>query len=232
MTGPARRNLLLAAAALLGIASFYASVALTPPGPSGRVHPLTGRPIAGIATDSAWLDRESRETEEAPEKALALLDIHQGMVVADIGAGTGYMTVRVARLVGGTGRVYANDIQPAMLDIIRRKADSEHLANIVVVEGTETDARLPDNSIDLALLVDVYHEFSNPRAMVDSIRRALKPDGRLVLIEYRKEDSAVPIASTHRMSVADARTEVEAQGLRFERLVSDLPRQHVIVFRK
>src|SRR5581483_3523258 len=158
MTAAARRNLLLAAAALLGLASFYASVALIPSPAPARVHPLTGRPIAGIATDAAWLDRASREAEESPDQALALLDIHPGMVVADVGAGTGYMTVRLARLVGDTGRVYANDIQPAMLDIIRRKAGEERLTNVIVVQGTETDARLPPNSIDLALLVDVYHE--------------------------------------------------------------------------
>jgi len=230
MTAAARRNLLLAAAALLGIASFYASVALTPSPPPARLHPLTGRPIAGIATDAAWMDRDSRAAEEAPDKALALLDIHPGMVVADVGAGTGYMTIRLARLVGDTGRVYANDIQPAMLDVVRRKSEEARLTNVAVVLGTESDARLPARSLDLALLVDVYHEFSNPQAMLVSIGLALKPGGRLVLIEYRKDDAASPNASAHRMSVADARTEIEAEGFHFDRVISDLPRQDIIVF--
>jgi SAM-dependent methyltransferase len=230
MTTHGRRNLLLAAAALLSVAFLYAGAALTPASAPPRVHPLTGRQIAGIATDAAWLDRGSREAEEAPDTALALLNIRPGMVVADVGAGTGYMTVHLARLVGDTGRVYANDIQPAMLAIIRRKADEQRLTNVIVVEGTESDAKLPAGSIDLALLVDVYHELSNPGPMLSSVRRSLKPDGHLVLVEYRAEDAAVPIAPTHRMSVAEARTEVEADGFRFDRLISDLPRQHIIMF--
>jgi len=219
-------------AALLGIASFYAgthlfTTRLVPP-----VHPLTGRQIAGIATDASWLDRTAREQEEAPERALALLDIHSGMAVADIGAGSGYMTTRLSGLVGPTGKVYANDIQPGMLQIIRDKANAEHLSNIELVQGTETDAHLPADGIDLALLVDVYHELWHPQEMLRSIRRSLKPDGRLVLIEYRKEDPRIPIASTHRMSVADARVEVEAEGFAFYQVIEELPRQHIIVFRK
>jgi ubiquinone/menaquinone biosynthesis C-methylase UbiE len=142
------------------------------------------------------------------------------------------MTTRIARLVGPSGKVYANDLQPAMLEIIRNKAQSEQLVNVDVVQGTDTDAHLPDDAMDLALLVDVYHEFWHPQEMLRSIRRSLKSGGRLVLVEYRKEDPSIPIADTHRMSVAEARTEVEAEGFTFERLVPGLPRQHIIIFRK
>ena len=217
--------------ALLSIAALYAGLQFARVGPP-RVHPLTGRPIAGIATDASWLDRASRQREEAPEEALTLIGLRPGMTVADVGAGSGYMTTRIARLVGPAGKVYAEDIQPAMLQIVQEKAKTGKLTNVAVVLGTDVDAMLPAESVDLALLVDVYHEFQHPQEMLRSIRRSLKPDGRLVLVEYRKEDPTIPIAPTHRMSVADARTEVEAEGFTFDRTVEDLPRQHIIVFRK
>jgi ubiquinone/menaquinone biosynthesis C-methylase UbiE len=154
------------------------------------------------------------------------------MVVADVGAGTGYMTLRLARLVGPRGKVFASDIQPAMLRIIQDKAQTEHLANVKVVQGSEIDAHLPEDSIDLVLLVDVYHELWHPQEMLRSLRRSLKPDGELVLVEYRKEDPTIPIAPTHRMSVEDVRREIEAGGFRFDRLVQGLPRQHIVVFRR
>jgi predicted methyltransferase len=216
---------------LFGFAAFYAGTRFiaTRPVP---VHPLTGRPIAGIATDAGWMDRATRVQEEAPEQALQLIGIRPGMVVADVGAGSGYMTTRLARLVGPGGMVYANDIQPRLLQILEQKAQTEHLANIVTVQGTDTDARLPDNALDLALLVDVYHEFQHPQQMLQSIRRALKANGQLVLVEYRKEDPTIPIADAHRMSVADVRTEVQAEGFVFDRLIEQLPRQHIIMFRR
>ena len=154
------------------------------------------------------------------------------MVVADVGAGSGYMTVRLARIVGPAGKVYANDIQPGMLEIVRDKARADGLTNVEGVLGTETDARLPESAVDLAILVDVYHELHHPQEMLRSIRRSLKPGGALVLVEYRREDPTIPIAPAHRMSVADARREVEAEGFSFERLETRLPRQHVLVFRK
>jgi predicted methyltransferase len=228
----ARRLRFVVVAYLLGLAAFYAGTHLVTTTPAPPIHPLTGRQIAGVATDASWLDRATREQEEAPEQALQLVGIQPGMVVADVGAGTGYMTTRLARLVGPTGKVYANDLQPAMLQIIQNKARTEQLANVEVIQGTETDARLPENAIDLALLVDVYHEMWHPQEMLRSIRRSLKPNGQLVLVEYRKEDPRIPIAYTHRMSVAEARTEVEAEGFTFNRLVLGLPRQHIIEFRR
>jgi predicted methyltransferase len=216
--------------AVLSVLSFYVGTHLFSGAPGAGVHVLTGRPIAGIATDAAWLDREARSVEEAPDEALALIGIRPGMIVADVGAGSGYMTIRLSRLVGPAGRVYANDLQPAMLRIIEAKAKAERLPHIVVVRGTETETNLPAGAVDLALLVDVYHELSHPQEMLQSIRRALKDNGPLVLVEYRKEDSSIPLIPTHRMSAADATAEVQAEGFALERLVSALPRQHILVF--
>jgi SAM-dependent methyltransferase len=214
------------------LAAFVAGIYLVAARSAPPIHPLTGRQIAGIATDAAWMDRAARESEEDPERALDLIGVASGMVVADVGAGSGYMTVRLARRVGPSGTVLANDVQPALLTMIRDKARALQITNIRTVQGTESDARLPEGTVDLALLVDVYHEFRNPQAMLQSIRRALKPGGRLVLVEYRKEDPRIPIAPTHRMSVAEARTEVEAEGFAFDRLAPGLPRQHIIEFRR
>jgi len=217
---------------LLGAASLYAGRRLVVTRPAPPVHPLTGRQIAGTATNASWMDRASREQEEAPQQALTLIGIRANMTVADVGAGSGYMTIRLARLVGPGGKVYASDIQPDLLGIVRQKAEAERLSNIEIVQGTETEARLPDGAIDLELLVDVYHEMWHPQQMLRSLRRSLKPGGLLVLVEYRKEDLTIPIAETHRMSVAEARAELQAEGFTFERAVEALPRQHILFFRK
>ena len=197
-------------------------------------HPVTGRQIAPVmgASGSGWLDRPEREAEEAPDLALDALGIRAGMVVADVGAGTGYMSLRMARRVGPSGRVYANDLQPEMLQKLRAKSQREKLSNVETVQGTAGDPKLPPNTMDLVLLVDVYHEFSEPQAMLDKIRESLKPDGRLVLLEYRKEDPAVPIRPEHKMSVAEVKTEVEAAGFKLNQVIETLPRQHIIIFRK
>ena len=222
----------LGLAALVGAASLYAGLRVGSVRPPQAVHPITGRPIAGIATDARWMDRASRQREESPERALSLAGIEAGMTVADIGAGSGYMTMRIAPLVGPTGKVYATDIQPALLQRLQQKISASGVSNVEIVLGTDTDARLPESTVDVALLVDVYHELQHPREMLRSIRRSLKPDGRLVLVEYRKEDATIPIAPTHRLSVAAATAEVESEGFRFDHLNSDLPRQHVLVFRR
>lgn len=197
-------------------------------------HPLTGRQIAPVmsADGAGWLDRPEREAEEAPDQALDVLGIRAGMVVADVGAGTGYMSLRMARRVGPTGKVYANDLQPEMLQKLHAKSQREKLSNVETVQGTESDPKLPPNTMDLVLLVDVYHEFSQPQAMLDKIRESLKPDGRLVLLEYRKEDPKVPIRPEHKMSVAEVKTEVEAEGYKLDQVIEKLPRQHIIIFRR
>lgn len=204
------------------------------PGLAQSTHPLTGRQIAPVmgAEGAGWLDRPERESEEAPDLALDAIGIRTGMTVADVGAGTGYMSLRMARRVGGSGKVYANDLQPEMLQKLRSNSQREKLSNVETVLGTETDPRLPSNAIDLVLLVDVYHEFSHPQAMLDKIRESLKPDGRLVLLEYRKEDPAIPIRPEHKMSVVEVRTEVEAEGFKLDKVFEKLPRQHIIIFRK
>ena len=197
-------------------------------------HPITGRriaPVMGVA-GAPWLDRSEREMEEAPDKALDAIDLRPGMTVADIGAGTGYFSLRIARRIGPSGKVYANDIQPEMLEKLRANAQREKLANIETVLGSEADPKLPAGKIDLVLLVDVYHEFSRPQEMLQHIRAALKPEGRLILLEYRKEDPAVPIRPEHKMSVPEVKAEIEPEGYKLDKVIETLPRQHILVFRK
>lgn len=226
------KRLGLVASFALGLLCVYIAATLGTSAPQPPTHPLTGRRIAGIATSTSWLDRAEREGDEQPDRALDLIGLEPGSTVADVGAGSGYMTLRIAKRVGPGGTVFATDLQTEMLQAIQSKVKAAGLSNVRLVQGTEGDARLPEGAIDLALMVDVYHELWHPQLMLQSIRRSLKPDGRLVLVEYRKEDPSIPIADAHRMSVADARREVEAEGFTFDRVTSGLPRQHVIVFRK
>lgn len=198
------------------------------------VHPVTGRqaaPVTGMG-GAPWLVRPEREAEEAPDEALDAIGIPKGTVAADIGAGVGYFTWRLAERVGPAGKVYAVDVQPGMLKQLRQNMAERKLANYEAVLGSEDDPHLPAAGIDLALLVDVYHEFSQPVKMVEKIRASLKPDGRMVLLEYRKEDPKVPIRPEHKMSVAEVKAEIEPQGFRLEKTLETLPRQHILIFRK
>jgi len=197
------------------------------------VHPVTGRQYAGVmnAGGAGWLSRPEREFEEQPDKAVDLLGLSKGMTVADIGCGSGYMTWRLAVCVGPHGKVYANDIQPKMLDLLRQNMQHRKLINVEPVLGTADDPKLPSGALDLALLVDVYHEFSEPQTMLRQIRESLKPEGRLVLLEYRAEDPTVPIRPEHKMTVAQVKAEVEPEGYRQDRVLEDLPRQHILIFR-
>ena len=179
-----------------------------------------------------WLERPERETEENVEGALNAIGLKPGMTVAEVGAGTGYVALRMAKRVGPTGKGYANDLQPEMLDLLRSNAAKAGVTNVETVLGFATDPKLPPGQIDLIILVDVYHEFSQPQKMLQGIRAALKPDGRLVLLEYRKEDPAVPILPDHKMSVAQAKTEVEAEGFKLDSVIETLPRQHIFIFMK
>ena len=199
-----------------------------------QVHPITGRHIAQVmgVGGADWLVRPEREAEETPDAALNAIGIERGATVADIGAGVGYFTWRLAERVGPAGRIYANDIQPEMITLLRKNIEARHLTNVETVLGAEDDPKLPAGRIDLVLLVDVYHEFTEPEKMLRKMRESLKPDGRLVLLEYRKEDPNVPIRPEHKMSVAEVRAEVEPEGFRFEKTLETLPRQHILIFHK
>lgn len=198
-------------------------------------HPVSGRRIASVmgVQGAAWLDRPEREREEAPTKAIAALGIRAGQTVADIGAGSGYYTVRLAEVVGPGGRVFATDIQPEMLALIEKKlaqGPAKASGAVTLLLGSPTESKLPDAAIDLALMVDVYHELAQPQAFLRSLKRALKPDGRLVLVEFRKESGWVPIREEHKMSVREVRLELEAEGFTFDRVIDVLPWQHILVF--
>ncbi len=197
-------------------------------------HPITKRKYAQVMGfgGAPWLERSEREEEENPDKAIQTLDLKPGMTVADVGAGSGYFSIRMAKLVAPGGRVYASDIQQPMLDLMKRRMRDEHVTNVELVRGTYTDPMLPAGKMDLIILVDVYHEFSEPQAMLRKMKEALAPTGRLVLLEYRKEDPAVPIRPEHKMSVAEVRTELEAEGFHLDKISEVLPRQHIFFFKK
>jgi SAM-dependent methyltransferase len=197
-------------------------------------HPLSGRKIAPVmgVGGADWLDRSERESEENPEGAIDAIGIKPGMVVADVGAGTGYMSLRLARRVGPSGKVYSEDVQPEMLRRLRQNAAEAGLNNIQTVLGGEADPKLPPDTLDLILLVDVYHEFSQPQKMLRKMREALKRDGRLVLLEYRKEDPSIPIRPEHKMSVQEVKLEVEAEGFHLDKVLEPLPRQHILILTK
>jgi SAM-dependent methyltransferase len=197
-------------------------------------HPLTGRRIANVTGvgGADWMERSEREIEELPETALDKIGVSEGVTVADVGAGVGYFTLRLSKRVGPSGRVHAVDVQPEMLTILKNRVREAGLRNVIPVLGSESDPRLPAKTFDLILLVDVYHEFSQPQKMLEKMRQALKDTGRLVMLEYRKEDPHIPIRSEHKMSVQEAKLEVEAEGFRLEEVLQDLPRQHILIFRK
>lgn len=199
---------------------------------AGASHPISGRQIAPVMgwQGAGWLERDERIEEEAPDEAIRVLAIPKGATVADIGAGSGYMTVRLAARVGPQGRVYANDIQPQMLDILRRRLAREKIDNVTLVQGDLDDPKLPEAAVDLELMVDVYHELARPQTMLQRLRQALKPGGRLVLVEYRKEDPSIPIRLEHKMTVREAKLEVEAEGFTLAKVDESLPRQHILIF--
>jgi len=195
-------------------------------------HPITNRNIADVMGfgGAPWLERSEREAEEAPEKALDAIGIQPGMIIADVGCGTGYFTRRMAKRTGPTGKVYGVDIQPRMIDALKRNMQKEGIANVEAVLSKAEDPMLPAAAIDLILMVDVYHEFATPQTMLRKMRESLKPTGRMVLLEYRKEDPNVPIRFEHKMTVEEAKAEIEAEGFRLDKVISTLPRQHILVF--
>ena len=226
-----RRGTIRAAwSVLLGVAVVAGAAAQQRPG----VHPISGRRIAPVMgyQGAEWLERLERDDEEAPDVALNVLQIPKGAAVADIGAGSGYMTERLAARVGPTGRVFANDLQPQMLYLLSKRLEARRITNVTLVQGTADDPKLAPASVDVALMVDVYHELSQPQVMLRRLREALKPGGRLVLLEYRKEDPSIPIRPDHKMSVSEAKLELEAEGFTLSQVNESLPRQHILVFTK
>ena len=214
-----------------GTDSRYERVARSPDGIGKR---YMGREIAGVMgwEGAQWLERESRAREERPELLLRELALAPGMTVADIGAGTGYYTWQLAKRVGPGGRVYAVDVQPEMIRMLDSQMAKRGVRNVVSVLGSETTVKLPPGSVDLAIMVDVYHELAYPAEVLDSIVEALKPGGRVVFVEYRAEDPSVAIKPLHKMSERQVRREATAHGLKWERSITSLPIQHAIVFRK
>ena len=209
----------------------YSSV---PAGADGIGKRYMGRDIAAVMgwQGAAWLEREERQREERTDLLMKALALKPGMVVADIGAGTGYLSRRMARAVAPGGKVLAVDVQPEMVAMLRRLARDGGFDNIEPVLGAEADVPLAPDSVDLAIMVDVYHELAFPREVLAAVVRALRPGGRVVFIEYRAEDPRVPIKALHKMSEAQVRREAEIHPLVWETTVGSLPWQHMVVFRK
>jgi ubiquinone/menaquinone biosynthesis C-methylase UbiE len=221
---------LIAPPALAQVERYVAS----PAGADGIGKRYMGREIAAVMgwQGAAWLEREQRDREERTDLLLKALELKPGMVVADIGAGTGYLSRRMAPAVAPGGKVLAVDVQPEMVEMLEASARQQGLTNIQASLGAQDDVKLGSDSVDVAIMVDVYHELAFPYEVLGSIVRALKPDGRVVFVEYREEDPRVPIKPLHKMSEAQVRREAEVYPLVWERTVNDLPWQHMVVFRK
>jgi len=193
-----------------------------------------GREIALVMGHQGadWLERPEREEEEHTTELIEQLHLRAGDVVADIGAGTGYLSRRLAKAVGPSGRVLAEDIQPEMLELLTNTMAELHITNLTPVLGSVRDPKLPLGSVDLAVMVDVYHEFDFPYEMMEAISRSLKPGGRVVFVEFRAEDPKVPIKPLHKMSEAQVKKEMSVLPLQWVQTIGVLPRQHILFFRK
>ena len=206
--------------------------------PSEKVPPaLThymGREIAQTMhwTGAGWLTREEREKEEDCTTMVKQLKVQPGQTVCDLGAGNGFYTLWLARLVGEKGRVLAVEIQPEMLEMLKQRAEREKISNIELVLGTTVDPKLPEAKLDLVLMVDVYHELSNPAEVLAGVRKSLKPHGRIALVEFRLEDDSVPIKVLHRMSKAQIMKEYTANGFKLVDQFDGLPWQHLMFFER
>lgn len=192
-----------------------------------------GREIAKVMghQEILWLERPSREIQEQPNKVVKALNLKPTDVVADIGAGTGYFSFRMASLVP-QGKVYAVDIQPEMLDVINFLKTEDRITNVESVLGTLSNPNLPKNSIDVALMVDAYHEFEYPREMMEALVKSLKPGGKVILVEYRQENPLIPIKTLHKMTQTQVKKEMNAVGLSWLETQEFLPQQHFMVFQK
>lgn len=218
----------------LSITSNAQSRYVNKPGdPNGIDKWYMGRQIAHVMSHFGieWLERPERELEENSTMLIKNMQLQPGMNVADIGAGSGYHSRLISKLIGN-GKVYAVDVEPVMLVYLKQRIEQEKLSNIIPVLGTSTSVSLPNESIDMMFLADVYHEFSHPYEMGQSMYNALKPNGKLVLVEFRMEDDAVPIKIIHKMSETQAVKEMKAAGFRLEKNIKNLPWQHCMIFRK
>jgi precorrin-6B methylase 2 len=203
--------------------------------PNGTGKFFMGREIAHVMGHQAagWLERPEREEEERTDLLVEALKLREGDVVADIGAGSGYFSWRMARTVGESGKVYAVDIQEEMLDLLMTNMKKRRVDKIVEpILGTPSNPKLPAASCDLMLMVDVYHEFDHPYEMMQNMLAALKPGGRVVLVEYRGEDPQVPIKLVHKMTEAQIRKEMSVHPLEHVETIGVLPQQHIVIFRK
>ncbi|NEO42482.1 MAG: class I SAM-dependent methyltransferase [Moorea sp. SIOASIH] len=191
-----------------------------------------GREIAKVMghQEMLWLERPSRKSQEQPSLVIDALNLQPTDTVADIGAGTGYFSFRIAPLLP-EGKVLAVDIQPEMIDVIDFLTEDNNVNNVDTILGSLTDPKLPENSINLALMVDVYHELEYPREMMESIVKALKPEGRVVLVEYRKENPLIPIKGLHKMTQKQVKKEMEDVNLIWQETNNSLPSQHLMVFK-
>ena len=200
-------------------------------GGTGKVY--MGREIAAImsATGGNWLDRDTRQEEENSTKILQYLQLKPTDVIADIGAGTGFYTFHMAPLVP-QGKVYAVEVQDRFVEQLQDRKEKEETPHVEVVKGSPKSINLPEQSVDIALMVDVYHELEFPKEVLQDIHQTLKPDGRLILLEYKAEDPKVKIRALHKMSATQIKKELQASGFTLERRETDLPLQHVVVFKK
>lgn len=236
--------------ALLGLMCFALNACTLPNGNSGaagseiyqvRSHHSAdgigkfyqGREIAKVMghQEAAWLERPSREFLEQPDAAIAALNLQPSDTVADLGAGTGYFSFRLSQLLPA-GRILAVDVQPEMIEILEFLKQENQTGNVLPILGEVADPHLPSNSVDLAILVDAYHEFEYPYEMMTAVVDALKPGGRVALIEYRKENPLVPIKGLHKMTQRQARKEMQSAGLVWQETLDLLPQQHLMIFRK
>jgi precorrin-6B methylase 2 len=226
--------LLASSVALAQPAAFAQRYSPAPASADGIGKRYMGREIAAVMgwQGAAWLEREEREREERTDLLLAALALRPGMVVADIGAGTGYLSRRMAPTVMPGGKVWAVDVQPEMIKLLQASARKSGLTQIEARLSAVDDVKLPEASVDLAIMVDVYHELAYPYEVMASLLKALKPGGRVVFVEYKAEDPRVPIKPLHKMSEAQIKREAAVFPLEWESTVSTLPWQHVVVFRK
>lgn len=237
MTSPLRPMLALLVLALAAPAwSQDTKSAGAPAKKARRDRPGTykGRVIAPVMSylGAEWLIRETRVEEEQPDKMLDALKIKPGDVVADVGAGVGYTSEKIARRVGPTGKVLATDVQPEMIAMLKDRMKAAGVTNVVPLLCTQRDTKLPDAGVDLVIMVDVYHEATDPERLLQGLYKAIKPGGRMVLVEFRGEDPEVPIRPEHKMTLSQVRLEVEPQGFKFIDSLEFLPWQHIIIFER